>query len=242
MLSHSCVFSPQEKNPSYELYGVICHEGKTQDYGHYVNFVKVRRGMIVIRMPFFLLLPKVHFYLVQNSEGEWFRCSDQKVTEAAWSEVSNAEAYLLLYKKKSFPQSPEVKRQKRMALLASISKLDMTEAEEKTRDEVTSSVEIIDEDLFRENIYQRAKRRRTNYTVKEVKEGKTPIESPENPGPTLLSLEKQQTGETAKPAYAPITPTQLKEQGAGDNNNPRKRQQRACAAQAIKKIRTCLFE
>jgi hypothetical protein len=61
----------KSKPPPYELVGVLVHQGRTCDSGHYLAYVKCN--------------------------GEWFRCNDSEVTKVDVKTVLKQQAYIMMY-------------------------------------------------------------------------------------------------------------------------------------------------
>ena len=66
-----CLSDREEPIKTYNLYGVIVHEGQTLNSGHYVSYVKTGES--------------------------WHRCSDEYIRSVKWSDVRQKEAYILFY-------------------------------------------------------------------------------------------------------------------------------------------------
>ena len=61
----------KSKPPPYELCGVLVHQGRTCDSGHYLAYVKCN--------------------------GQWFKCNDSEVTKVDLKTVLKQQAYILMY-------------------------------------------------------------------------------------------------------------------------------------------------
>ena len=58
---------------AYDLHGVIEHQGRRSDRGHFIAFVR-------------------------RTDREWYKCNDQTVTATTWESVRGREAYVLHYR------------------------------------------------------------------------------------------------------------------------------------------------
>jgi hypothetical protein len=68
----SFITGPKEKCSSYELYGVLVHEGQTCNSGHYHSFIKA-------------------------SNGFWYSMNDSSVHQVSLGTVLKQRAYILFY-------------------------------------------------------------------------------------------------------------------------------------------------
>lgn len=74
----------KSKPPPYELVGVLVHQGRTCDSGHYLAYTKC--------------------------QGQWFKCNDGEVTMVDVKTVLKQQAYILMYEVENMQRKHGIKR------------------------------------------------------------------------------------------------------------------------------------
>lgn len=95
----------KSKPPPYELCGVLVHQGRTCDSGHYLAYVKCN--------------------------GQWFKCNDSEVTKVDVKTVLKQQAYILMYQVEEMRRDHGLRQRARTA--ESMSSVARRERQTRTR-------------------------------------------------------------------------------------------------------------